>query len=217
MKMQDVIIESARAIGIHYLKPEQMKAMYSIIGGKDTFVSLPTGYGKSVIFAALPMAFDQLKGELKLLYECTYIYAFFCFAGTSGSIVLCISPLTSLMMDQQKKYAAGGLTVEYVGEAQTDRSAINRVLKGEAQLVFISPESILAKGIFRNMLLSPPYIKNLVAVVVDEAHCVKTWGDDFRVAFSEIGDLRSLIPDNVGVHALTATSTTETFYIIVSR
>ena len=51
-----------------------MKAMYSIIGGKDTFVSLPTGYGKSVIFAALPMAFDQLKGELKLLYECTYIY-----------------------------------------------------------------------------------------------------------------------------------------------
>ncbi len=103
-----------------------MKAMYSIIGGKDTFVSLPTGYGKSVIFAALPMAFDQLKGELKLLYECTYIYAFFCFAGTSGSIVLCISPL---MMDQQKKYAAGGLTVEYVGEAQTDHSAINRVRK----------------------------------------------------------------------------------------
>ena len=34
MKMQDVIIESARAIGIHYLKPEQMKAMYSIIGGR---------------------------------------------------------------------------------------------------------------------------------------------------------------------------------------
>ena len=50
------------------------------------------------------------------------------------------------MMDQKKKYAAGGLTVEYVGEAQTERSAINRVLKGEAQLVFISPESILAKG-----------------------------------------------------------------------
>ena len=67
--------------------------------------------------------------------------------------------------------------------------------------MFISPESILAKGIFRNMLLSPPYIKNLVAVVVDEAHCVKTWGDDFLVAFSDIGDLRSLIPDNVGVHA----------------
>ncbi len=108
------------------------------------------------------------------------------------------------MIDQQQKYASRGLIVECVGEAQTDAGAVKRILKGEVQLVFISPESIMSKGVFRNMLLSPAYIKNLVAVVVDEAHCVKTWGDEFRVAFSEIGDLRSLIPDNVGVHALTA-------------
>ena len=67
------------------------------------------------------------------------------------------------------------------------------------------------------MLLSAPYTKNLVAVIVDEAYCVKTWGDDFRIiAFSEIGDIRSLIPEAVGVHALTATATTETYYIVTS-
>ncbi len=121
------------------------------------------------------------------------------------------------MMDQKEKYASRGLTVECVGEAQTDAGAVRKILNGEVQLVFISPERIISKGIFRNMLLSPAYAKNLVAIVVDEAHCVKTWGDEFRVAFSEIGDLRSLIQDNVGVHALTATSTTETFYIVTRR
>ncbi len=63
MKMQEAISDSARAIGIHHMKPEQTRAMNSILSGKDTFVSLPTGFGKSIIFAALPMAFDQLKGN----------------------------------------------------------------------------------------------------------------------------------------------------------
>ena len=137
--------------------------------------------------------------------------------GTTGSIVVCISPLISLMMDPQQKYSPRGLKTEYVGEAQTDPEVVSKVLKGEVQLVFITPESIISKGSFRHMLLSPQYTKHLVAVVVDEAHCVKTWGDDFRVAFSEIGDLRSLSPDTVGVHALTATSTTETYYIVTRR
>lgn len=60
---QEAIIESSRALGIDQLKPEQMKAMDSILQGNDTFVSLPTGYGKLIIFAALPKAFDKFKGR----------------------------------------------------------------------------------------------------------------------------------------------------------
>ena len=56
------IIESAKAIGIDELKQEQYLAIDFILRGKDTFVSLPTGYGKSVVFAALPLAFDKVKG-----------------------------------------------------------------------------------------------------------------------------------------------------------
>ena len=59
------ISESTQAIGIDELKPEQFRAMDSILRGEDTFVSLPTGYGKSVIYAALPLAFDKLYGLLR--------------------------------------------------------------------------------------------------------------------------------------------------------
>ena len=60
------------------------------------------------------------------------------------------------------------------------------------------------------MLLTPPYVSNLVALVIDEAHCVRTWGDEFQLAFAKIGDICSLLPEKVGVHALTATATTVT-------
>ena len=58
------IIESAKILGIKWFKQKQVEAVESFLSGKDTFVSLPTGYGKSVIYAALPLAFDTLKGKL---------------------------------------------------------------------------------------------------------------------------------------------------------
>ena len=48
--------------------------------------------------------------------------------------------------------------------------------------------------------------------MIDEAHCIKLWGDQFRKAFSMIGNLRSLVPCSVNVMALTATATTETYH-----
>ena len=65
------------------------------------------------------------------------------------------------------------------------------------------------------MLLSVAYTDKLVAVVVDEAHCVRTWGDEFRTAFAQIGDLRSLIPTAVNIMTLTVTS--ETFDVVTRR
>jgi len=67
---------------------------------------------------------------------------------------------------------------------------------------------------YKNMLPSVPYQENLVALVVDEAHCVKLWGSQFRTAFAQIGTLRSLIPTSVNVMALTATATKETFHVV---
>lgn len=180
-------------------------------------MSLPTGYGKSVIFAILPMVFDRLRGNqltFNVVNVC-YIILYY-LVGTSGSIVVCISPLTSLMMDQTAKYCPKGLDVAFVGNDQKSCSR-DRILSGEIQLLFISPESAIMNSTYRNMFLSHRYKEKLVALVVDEAHCVKTWGDEFRTVFSQVGELRSLVPVGVHMMALTATATAETLRIVSNR
>ena len=89
--------------------------------------------------------------------------------------MICVSPLVSLMMDQKSKFTPKGITAEFVGENQNDDAAIRSVLAGKVQLVYISPESKMCNTMYRNMILSPIYKEKLVALVVDEAHCVKTW------------------------------------------
>lgn len=95
--------------------------------------------------------------------------------GRKDSIVICISPLTALLIDQRNKFVPRGIRAEYVGELQCDETAISRVMRGNVQLLLISPESILLNLKYRNMLTSTTYKENLVALVIDEAHCVKTW------------------------------------------
>ena len=121
------------------------------------------------------------------------------------------------MMDQQSKYREKGLLVEFVGEDQSNWHAKEKILQGEVQLVFISPESAIGNSVYRSMFLSRPYKEKLVAIAVDEAHCVKSWGDEFRTVFSQVGELRSLIPAAVNIIALTATATLDTVNIVSHR
>ena len=55
--------------------------------------------------------------------------------------------------------------------------------------MYISPESAIGNPTYSNMFLSSQYKEKLIAVAVDEAHCVKTWGDEFRTVFSQVGEL----------------------------
>ena len=59
--MDELLRQSARLLGIESFKEKQVEAITSFVSGKDTFVSLPTGYGKSLIYASLPYIFDQKK------------------------------------------------------------------------------------------------------------------------------------------------------------
>ena len=58
--------------------------------------------------------------------------------GSKGSIVVCISPLVSIMMDQQEKFVGKGIVAEFVGEAQEDKEVVVKVLEGQLQLLLIS-------------------------------------------------------------------------------
>lgn len=154
---------------------QKEEAVRGFVEGKDVFAILPTGYGKSVIYAILPLLFDFMFGKfLESYMQCVY-YVIHVNEGRTGSIVVVITPLIALMVDQKKNFSPTGVTVEFVGKAQDDNAAVKRVLKGEVQLVYISPENILKNHRFRDMLLKTNYQQRLVAVVVDEAHCVQMW------------------------------------------
>ena len=151
------ITDSMSLVGVEELKKEQSQAIRSFVSGRDVFVALPTGYGKSFCYALLPLVFDRLR------------------AATHKSIVICVSPLTALMADQREKFTTKGIAAEFVGELQQDIDAMDNVRTGQCQLVYISPESILRNPQWREMLLTSAYKENLVGLVIDEAHCITKW------------------------------------------
>ena len=79
------------------------------------------------------------------------------------------------MLDQKEKFTFMGLIAEFVGSTQDDSDVTKNVLSGKVQLVYISPESVLNNKKFRAMFQREIYQENLVALVIDEAHCVKLW------------------------------------------
>ena len=134
--------------------------MLHFLSGQDVFVSLPTGAGKSLCYLLLPTCFDLLRG---------------CSAGTS--MVIVVSPLKGLMEDQVAKARSRGLSsISYVGtrygELQEDMGGI---CKGAFSIVFVSPQALLTELRWREVLRSDIYQRNMVGLIVDEAHCVDKW------------------------------------------
>ena len=84
--------------------------------------------------------------------------------GVKESTVVCISPLTALMVEQVVKFNKLGITAEFVGEAQSDASARSRVLNAEVQIVLISLENAILNPMYRNMFLSRVYKHRMVAL-----------------------------------------------------
>ena len=62
MNVREAISESSQQFRIH-LKEKQFEAIYEFCSGNDVFVSLPTGFSKSIIYAILPLVFDKIRGE----------------------------------------------------------------------------------------------------------------------------------------------------------
>ena len=129
----------------------------SELHGRDVFVSLPTGSGKTLCYCSLPLVFDTLR------------------VNTSQSVVVVVSPLIALMKDRVRAMKEKAVSAVYVGDLSDDDRAISKVCNEEYQLVYMSPEALLTDEQWRDMLLSPVYHENLVGLIVDEAHCVKKW------------------------------------------
>ncbi len=169
------------------LRSDQRQAIDAVAAGRDALVVLPTGGGKSLCYQ-LP-ALQRFE------------------AGLGPTLV--VSPLVALMQDQVDALRRRGLPATFVN-ATVPRSERERrfeaTRRGEVALLYVVPERF-RKASFLALLADTPF--SLLAI--DEAHCISTWGHDFRPDYRRLGELRDLVCDGSGrpapALALTATAT----------
>lgn len=181
-----------------FLKPKQVACWESLLNGHDVLAVLPTGYGKSLIYQLLP---DFLPRKC------------------SQNIVIVVTPLTSIIEDQIKTMEAQCVPAGVLNTEREETSEIislfskdithkiqitENVKLGKIKILFSHPESILSAEGMR-LLKSPIFRQNVAACVIDEAHCVELWGEDFRKSFGDLATLKALFPTAVTL-ALTATA-----------
>ena len=161
--LNDIKLEEALKLACNILQVEsfyadQREALKQFFRGKDLFFNAHTGYGKSLIFQAIPVIADVVDEKV---------------IGTS--VVLVISPLISLMQDQVKNCNEWfGVSAAAIYSGQ-DEETLQNIENGVYSLVYTSPEALLATKRWRSFLTASCFKDECVAVVVDEGHCLVHW------------------------------------------
>ena len=168
--------------GFNNFKGNQEDIITSVLSGKDTFVIMPTGGGKSLCY--------QLPAMMK-----------------EGTAII-ISPLIALMknqVDSIRGYSQRDEVAHFLNSSLT-KAQIKKVKgdieDGKTKLLYIAPETLTKNEnleFFRNV--------NLSFVAVDEAHCISEWGHDFRPEYRRIRTMIDSIDREIPIIALTATAT----------
>lgn len=164
---------------IECLKSKQKEAIKLLVQDqRDVVCMLPTGYGKSLIYELLPIAY---RNQTKL-----------------DAFVLVIEPL-NIIIDQQLTKL--GKNTSICLKNKMNDSDIDRIASGSFSYIFSHPENIIGNKAVYQALRS---CNKKSYIVVDEAHCILDWGEEFRPIFKEIKQLRAVVPD-AQVLALSAT------------
>ena len=146
-------------------EPLQENAVKAALEGLSILAIFPTGGGKSLTFQ-IPalMAGESVRG-----------------------LTVVISPLQSLMKDQVENLENKGISeavfINGLLSPVERKNALDRIISGEASLLYIAPESLRSKTI-EKVLLG----RTVVRIVIDEAHCFSAWGQDFRIEYMHIAD-----------------------------
>ena len=163
--------------GFDEFRPMQEEIINQALNNEDTVVLMPTGGGKSLCF--------QIPALVK------------------DGLTLVISPLISLMQDQVMALRSNGINAFFFNSTQNvaeQKEVMDNVMSNRAKLLYVSPEKLMSPE-FSGILQSAKI--NLIAI--DEAHCISSWGHDFRPEYTKLGFMKQKFP-NIPIMALTATA-----------
>lgn len=161
--------------GYESFRPLQRQIIDSVFEGRDNLVIMPTGGGKSICF--------QLPAILL------------------PGVTLVISPLIALMKDQVDGLTANGISAAFLNSSQSEQEQqeiFSRIQQNEIKLLYVAPESLQ----YIDTVFSAGKIS---LIAIDEAHCISSWGHDFRPAYTQLGYLKNRHPETPMI-ALTATA-----------
>ena len=176
--LTDAVASLRQHFGFEDFREGQREVIGSILEGKDAVVVMPTGSGKSLCYQLPALILD--------------------------GVTLVVSPLIALMKDQVDALRARGLPATFINSSIPESEQLARIdalRRRELKLVYIAPERFRSSR-FNSTLQQIP----ISLFAVDEAHCISTWGHDFRPDYLR---LRSVIRSlgTVQTLALTATAT----------
>lgn len=182
MKLRPSVKKAMEQLHIKKLKQNQVKPINSILDRHDTLVIAPTSYGKSLLYQ-IPAVIQE------------------------DAMTIVIEPLLALIHDQVQKLQNLGISAAYLDStlSGSEQDAVIKNLRdGEVQILYIAPER-LETGI-----LSKIEKKNKIGmIIVDECHCVASWGHTFRKSYLTIGEYIDHLKKRPVIVALTATALPE--------
>ncbi|MFT3979435.1 MAG: DNA helicase RecQ [Ferruginibacter sp.] len=185
-KSSTLIPDLALALSDHFgfdgFKGPQEQIIQSLLSGKDTFVIMPTGGGKSLCY--------QLPAVI------------------SSGVAIVVSPLIALMKNQVdlvRSYSSKDDVAHFLNSTLNkgqQKVVKDDLLSGRTKMLYVAPETLTKEDnidFFKDLQIS--------FFAVDEAHCISEWGHDFRPEYRRLREMMEMINPDVPVIALTATAT----------
>jgi len=179
---RDFTGELQKHFGFDQFKGQQEEIIDALMNGKDTFVIMPTGGGKSLCY--------QLPAMM------------------SEGVAIIISPLIALMKNQVdlvRSYSSKDNVAHFLNSTlnKGQQKAVKEdLISGKTKMLYVAPETLTKEdniNFFKSI--------NVSFFAVDEAHCISEWGHDFRPEYRRLKEMMELINPSIPIIALTATAT----------